>query len=163
MSHYLAYGFVVGDAVESLIDYEDWLVKGKKGKVVGASESIGEDSEERVLVKFVCGTSVNVLAKTHIKKATLAGGFVVGDAVESLVERNQPDAERSNEKGGRENVRLLKGRRGKVVREASSRGAYLPLCIHYVFTFTYMATHTHIYIYIYICLYLILSPTWKSW
>jgi hypothetical protein len=81
----LSYGFVAGDDVTSLVNHEDWLKKGDKGKVIGPSRSDGADKDRRVLVKFANAQEINMLAAKHIKKIELVYGFVVGDDVTSLI------------------------------------------------------------------------------
>jgi hypothetical protein len=100
----LAFGFVAGDEVVSLVDHDEWLSKGDKGQVVGRCVSLIDDKAARVLVAFADGRRANMLAASHIEKVALSGGFVAGDEVESLIDHTW----------------LSKGDRGKVVGPSTS-------------------------------------------
>mmetsp|Transcript_31162 Transcript_31162/g.57094 ORF Transcript_31162/g.57094 Transcript_31162/m.57094 type:complete len:579 (+) Transcript_31162:2-1738(+) len=84
----LAGGFAVGDTVVSLINHEAYFSQGDLGKVIGpCTNPSASDAADRVSVEFqTSGCRSNMLAASQIKKQVLAGGFVVGDVVESLID-----------------------------------------------------------------------------
>lgn len=85
----LAGGWVKGDLVVSRIKYKE-VEEGQEGVVLGpSSRAFTEDACERVCVDFgERGGCTNMLAESHIKGVTLAGGWMKGDVVASKIKHN---------------------------------------------------------------------------